>query len=169
MNVVPCPNPISYDNLRPHLDRSPLPTWSLQAMTRWFTHTSRSISDSARIRATELLPSVQKRDEYWIAIASNAYSLSRLDLQDMISLGGNNVLLSILIVISRRTIQSNFREWEVLTGLTRFDILDTLPLLQHDFCALWNDIVQEARNQGSFKTPCDILHELRHQIGRAHV
>jgi hypothetical protein len=162
MNVIPCPNPISYDNLQPHLDRSPLPSWSLQAMTRWFTHTSRSVSDTARSRATELLASVQKRDEYWIAIASDAYDLSRLDLQDMVSLGGNNVLLSILISISRRTIQSNFREWEVLAGLTRFDICDTLPWLQHDFCALWNDIVQEARNQGSFRTPCDILHELRH-------
>jgi hypothetical protein len=162
MNVIPCPNPISYDNLQPHLNRSPLPSWSLQAMTRWFTHTSRSVSDTARTRATKLLPSVQKRDEYWIAIASDAYGLSRLDLQDMVSLGGNIVLLSILINISRRTIQSNFREWEVLAGLTRFDIRDTLPWLQHDFCALWNDIVQEARNQGSFRTPCDILHGLRH-------
>jgi hypothetical protein len=162
LNIIPCPSPISYDNLHPHLDRSPLPTWSLQAMTRWFTHTSRSVSDAARTRAIELLPSVQKRDEYWIAIASDAYGLSRLNLQDMVSLGGNNVLLSILINISRRTIQHDFREWEVLKGLTRFDILNTLPLLQHDFCALWNDIVQEARNQGSFKTPCDILHGLRH-------
>jgi hypothetical protein len=162
MNVIPCPNPISYDNLQPHLDQSPLPSWSLQAMTRWFTHTSRSVSDTARTRATELLPSVQKRDEYWIAIASDAYDLSRLDLQDMASLRGNNVLLSILISISRRTIQSNFREWEVLVGLTRFDIRDTLPWLQHDFCALWNDIVQKARNQGSYSTPCDILHGLRH-------
>jgi hypothetical protein len=162
VNVIPCPNPISYDNLQPHLDRPPLPSWSLQAMTRWFTHTSRSVSDTARTRATKLLPSVQKRDEYWIAIASDAYGLSRVDLQDMVSLEGNNVLLSILIGISRRTIQSNFREWEVLAGLTQFDIRDTLPRLQHDFCALWNDIVQEARNQGSFTTPCDILHGLRH-------
>jgi hypothetical protein len=161
MNVIPCPNHISYDNLQPHLDRPPLPSWSLQAMTRWFPHTSRSVSDTARTRAIQLLPSVQKRDEYWIAIASDAYDLSRLDLQDMVSLGGNNVLLSILIRISRRTIQSNFRGWEVLTGLTQFDIRDTLPLLQHDFCALWNDIVQEARNQGPFRTPCDILHGLR--------
>ena len=164
MNVIPCPNPISYDNLRPHLDQSPLPIWSLQAMTRWFTHKSPSVSGTARTRATELLPSVQKRDENWIAIASDTYGLSVLDLQNMVSLEGNNPLLSILINISRRTIQSNFREWpgEVLTGLTRFDILDTVPWLQHDFCALWNDIVQESRNQGSFSTPCDILHGLRH-------
>ena len=162
VNVIPCPNPISYDNLQPHLDRPPLPSWSLQAMTRWFKHTSRSVSDTARTRATKLLPSVQLRDEYWIAIASDAYGLSQLDLQDIVSLEGNNVLLSILIRISHRTIRSNFREWEVLAGLTQFDIRDTLPWLQHDFCALWNDIVQEARKQGSFTTACDILHGLRH-------
>ena len=162
MNVIPCPNLISYDHLQPHLDRSPLPSWSLQALAQWFTHTSRFVSDTARARAIQLLPSVQKRDKYWMAIASDAYHLSRLDLRDMVSLGGNNVLLSIVMSISRRTIQSNFREWEVLVGLTRFDIRDTLPSLQHEFCALWSDIVQEARNQGSFRTPCDILHGLRH-------
>ena len=131
-------------------------------MVLWSTHPSRSVFETARNRATELLPSVQKRDEDWIAIASTAYDLSETNLEHMVSLDGNNVLLSILMIISRRTIESNYREWDLLAGLTRFDIRDTLPRLQHDFCALWNDLVQEARNQGSYSTPCDILHGLRH-------
>jgi hypothetical protein len=46
--------------------------------------------------------------------------------------------------------------------LSRFDIHNTLPGLQRDFCTLWNEIVQEARVQGSFSTPAKILHEIRH-------
>ncbi len=36
--------------------------------------------------------------------------------------------------------------WKVLELVSEFDIQDTLPTPQHDFCNLWNEIVHLARN-----------------------
>jgi hypothetical protein len=49
-----------------------------------------------------------------------------------------------------------------VNSLAQFDIRHTLPRLQHDFCTLWNGLVQEARNPESSANPVLILLEIRH-------
>ena len=51
-------------------------------------------------------PRIQKRDDRWIALACNAYGLPELGLEHNVALGGNDVLLAILIEVSRRTLHS---------------------------------------------------------------
>ncbi|KAI0253419.1 hypothetical protein BJV78DRAFT_209148 [Lactifluus subvellereus] len=46
--------------------------------------------------------------------------------------------------------------------LYSFEIRATLLSLQHDFCALWNEIVLEARNSGYDSAPGVILRTIRH-------
>jgi len=41
----------------------------------------------------------------------------------------------------------------ILPSVLKFDILNTLPELQHDFCTLWNDIVQQAQSSGTENNP----------------
>jgi hypothetical protein len=49
-----------------------------------------------------------------------------------------------------------------LRCISKFDIENTLPGLQHDFCALWNEILLEARKTGKFYYPLYILSPIRH-------
>jgi hypothetical protein len=165
MSTIPCSHVYLHDNLRDHFDQAPVSIERLQAMARWFAHKSPSVSYAARARVAKNLPIFQKRDDHWMALASDAYglSLSERNLQHNVALGGDNVLLAILIDVSRRANQTNdFRDFELVRALTHIDVCHTLPGLQHDFCTLWNEIVQEARNGGRFSTPSHILRLVRH-------
>ena len=63
---------------------------------------------------------------------------------------GDSLSLAILIHVTR-TQYSHFGNWfwpdlefsDVLEGASKFNVRDTLPELQHEFCALWNQIAQE--------------------------
>jgi Ubiquitin carboxyl-terminal hydrolase len=78
------------------------------------------------------------------------------------------VLLAILIHFILRFIRSNDTIWRVLKALAKLDIHNTVPRLQHDFCTLWNEIVQEAWNQGYDSTPVDVLRWIRHPYTALH-
>jgi len=61
---------------------------------------------------------------------------------------GDSALLANLIYIIRVTIraysdlsQLDVTGWKIFEATSRLDVVDTLPELQHDFCALWNDVV----------------------------
>ncbi|KAH9998276.1 hypothetical protein BJV77DRAFT_743795 [Russula vinacea] len=119
-------------------------------------------SDAAQARVAMNLLRIQGRDNRWIALASEVYGLAACDIEDNVVLGGDNVLLAILIHVSRQTIHS-YKEGmlELVKALTQFDIRHTLPGPQHDFCTLWNELVQEAKKQRSSRTPIHILRLIR--------
>jgi hypothetical protein len=87
---------------------------------------------------------------------------------------GDSVLLANLIHITRQFFHSLLQHDLDLTVTTRiassllpsvskFDILNTLPELQHDFCALWNEIVQQVQSNGvHINSFIDILVEIQH-------
>ena len=160
MSMVPCPNHYMHDNLRSHFDQAPALIERIQAMARWFTHMSSYVSYTARITAAKYLARVQERDDRWIAAASHMYGLPQHDLQTKVALGGDNTLLATLIDVSRQALHSD--DWKVVEALTQFDIRHALPRLQHDFCTLWNELVQEARDRGRHTTPVHILRLIRH-------
>jgi hypothetical protein len=156
--MVPCPINFMPNNLRSNFDQAPSIA-RLQAIARWFTHKDYDVADHARVGVAKSLASMQERDDAWITFASDMCGLAAQDLRDNISHGGDNVLLATLIYVSRRAIHSH--EFGLLRALTEFDICHTLPGLQHDFCALWNELVREERKQGYFSTPFLILLEIR--------
>ena len=64
--------------------------------------------------------------------------------------------------MSRQVIHSY--KYEVLVlfrALTPIDMCHTLLGLQHDFCTVWNELVQEARNRGDRSLPVLILRRIR--------
>jgi hypothetical protein len=161
ISVIPC-----FGVHISHLDQGPVSIERLQAMARWFTHSSRFVSHITRKRVSRELRRMQERDGRWIALVSDVYGLSERDIQHNVALGGDNVLLSTLIDVSRRAVHSD--EWGLVSALTQFDIRHTLPGLQHDFCTLWNELVQKARNQGPDTKPVDILRLIRHLFIALH-
>jgi hypothetical protein len=82
-------------------------------------------------------------------------------LQDSVA-RRNNVLLFILIRISLQVNRTGSWTSGKLSSLSNFDILSTLPELQHEFCTMWNEIGQDAGKKGSSSTPTRILRDIRH-------
>ena len=159
--MIPCPFTVVSEDLSDLFDQAPISIERLHAMARWLTHESPVVSDAARIRAAKSLARIQERDDRWIALASEVYGLSERDLQHNVALGGDNVLLATLIdICRRRAIHSDKFVLVILLGeLAEFDIRHTLPGPQHDFCALWNELVEEVGNRRSYSIR--ILHEIR--------
>jgi Family of unknown function (DUF6535) len=178
MSMMPCSNEAEHRNLRSHFDQAPASIDRLQAMAQWFTHSSYGVSYAARIRAAKNLARVQERDSRWIALASDLYGLSDRDLQDNVALGGDNTLLATVIgvMLPATMIDAtpamidvdglasrafNPHSLRLVGAFTQFDIRHTLPGLQHDFCTLWNELVQKARRQGPYNF-VNLLREIRH-------
>ena len=78
------------------------------------------------------------------------------------------MLLAILVHVTREALLTDHLGRGILKSLSRFDIRNTSAELQHDFCALWNEIVQEARNKGTGSTPTQILAGIRHLFTTLH-
>ena len=162
VSMIPRPRHVSFA-LHSDFDQAPVSIERLQAMARWFTHLSPFVSDAARISVAVNLTRTQERDTRWVVLANDAYGLAASVLLRNVRLGGDNVLLAILNHVSRQGI------WEIVKELTHFDIRHTLPGLQHDFCTMWNEVVQKARDEErnipDHSRSVDILQQLhRHYI-----
>ena len=162
-SMIPCPFVALPDHFSHHYDRAPVSIERLQIMARWCTHMSVSISSTARIRAARILATMEERDDRWIALARDISGLSENDLRRDVALAGDNMLLATVVDTCRRTFHSdNFGLSGFMKGPTEFDIGHALPGLQRDFCTLWNELVQAAK-QGSrsHRVPVYILREIR--------
>jgi len=102
------------------------------------------------------------RDESWMMLIEDEFGVQDRVLRDYIA-RGNSPLLATLTHVIRQSLVGNQRsQQEVLRSLSEFDIIDTLPGLRHNFCAVWNELVQEARNRTDPGFPIEILREIRH-------
>ena len=115
-----------------------------------------------------VIANVRERDNHWLALAKEQLHISGHVLQDYVS-HGDSVLLANLIHITSKILRtfegdhySAYISSRILRSVSQFDILHTLPKLQRDFCALWNDVVQEAWKSGSDSIPIYILRYIRH-------
>jgi hypothetical protein len=166
MSMIPCPGHYVNDNLLDHFDHAPVSIKRLQSLARWFTHMSRYVSYAARARVAKNLARMRERDGRWVALAAQISGLPEGDTQNHIALGGDNMILATLIDVSHRTIHSH--EFWLVRGLTQFDMSRTSPELQHKFCALWNEFVQEARKREHDIINIDILRLIRHHYIALH-
>ena len=100
------------------------------------------------------------RDDYWIQLATGAFGLSEHDLRTYINHDNNSLSLAVSIHLIRQSLRCRFYDWDALKAFPVVDVRNTHPMLQHDFCLLWNEIVQEARvprNQKPYSPPVRIL------------
>ena len=145
ISMIPHLRDHGHYNLYPYFNQTPVSIEKLQAMGRWFAHFSRDVSDTARNAVIRDLPRLQERDGRWIRLAGDACGLAADEIDRNVALGGDNMLLATLICISRKTIDSDNHDiWRLLEALTQIDIRHTFPELQHGFCTLWNELIQDA-------------------------
>ena len=142
-------------------NQAPRPIEGLQVMWRWRNIKYPKIANEARTRVVEHLPRIQERDDRWITLATNVYGLSKQDLQRNVALGGDNTLLATLIGICRRVTGHQEVSPDAVNGLralAKIDIRHTLPVLQHEFCAVWNELVEQSGIKAYLDPPPDIIH-----------
>jgi len=167
IKVIFSPNRTSFPVIRfisNFYDRSNQVTPSIEighALARWCDDNDERIALGARAGVSSILASVAEHDDRWVALAVRHLELPEWLLQDYIAHGQDSVSLAILIHFVRQ-IRSDNRIWLGDTSLlSQLDILNTLPGLQHEFCALWNQIVREAAREEAGSDPVKIVKELR--------
>ena len=114
-----------------------------------------------------IIARVREHDDRWTMLVKEGFGVPDDVLRDSLP-HGDSVLLSILIHASRRANHVGLWTPGILSSLSKFDIQLTLPGLQHEFCALWNEVAQEARNRGSFSNSVQIIREIRHLYVALH-
>jgi hypothetical protein len=107
-----------------------------------------------------IVATVQERDARWFKLAMDHLGVSESVLQDYLDYG-DSLLLADCISVCRRTMRAYskhgwhrdvYSQSKTLESLSKLDIQHTLPELQHDFCSLWNELVDSARYAGDHHT-----------------
>ena len=114
-----------------------------------------------------IIPRLRTRDDRWIKLVKETFGVPDRVILDYLA-HGDSVLLSVIIHISREANRADSWSLQIPPSLSQFDICNTLPGLQHDFCAMWNETVQDARNRGSYSIPVKILQQIRHVFIALH-
>ena len=148
-------------------DEMPQTVETGHTLARWFTY-DQDIPAVVQHIIAGILVNVRERNDSWVTLAAQIFHLSERDLQDDIALGGDNVLLAILIHVTRQSLRPDIPKWVVLGALSKFDIRNTVPRLQHDFCTLWNEIVRKAMKYGPYTTSASIPRMIRHLYVALH-
>lgn len=106
------------------------------------------------INIARILRCVRVRDDSWVTLAACVFGQPERDLRDKIADGGDNVCSpsdprhSLIPSLWWPFLASFGNAFQIYSNIVR----NTLPRLQHDFCTLWNEVVQEARNRGPRST-----------------
>ena len=96
---------------------------------------------------SSIIARAQRHDDVWFAMAANEMGVPESVLRSHAT-HGNSLSLAILnwVVREQHSIiweqywpQEEFSKF--LEAASKFDVLDTSPELQHEFCALWNEVV----------------------------
>jgi hypothetical protein len=103
-----------------------------------------------------------KRNRRWSALTMDELGISGDVLRDYLA-HGDSVLLANLIHITLHFFHSLLQRHghpdltrealSILPSVSKFNILNTLPELQQDFCALWNDVVRQVQSSDAKNNP----------------
>ena len=134
------------------------------SLRRWSKSTNDEITHHVRRIVIQVVAGVRERDERWISLAKAEFGVPDQVLRDNIR-RGDSAPFSLLIHMSRQAFRTSSWTPFVLTTLTQFDVCNTIPELQHEFCSLWNEIVRDAWKGGAGCIAVEILREIR----RVHI
>jgi hypothetical protein len=136
------------------------------SLRRWGHDKNESIDLNMRRIIASIVARARRQDDRWIRLAKDEFGVPDRVFRDFAH--GDTIPLAILIHSTRQAFQTRRPQRDVLRSLSRINIHDTLPALQHEFCALWNEIALEARNEGVDQSPAHILPEIRHLFDALH-
>jgi hypothetical protein len=145
----------------------PLATGIATILRGWENNLGEEMIVSARFAISHVIATRQPRDNSWYAFASNELGLPDASLRDYAAHGDSLLLLVLIHVVRQQFIHIRKEFWlggafsQVLDKASKFNAQDTSPELQHDFCALWNQIVRKVQDDDDWLVPFSILGRVR--------
>ena len=109
----------------------------------------------------------QDCDNKWTTLVADVLGVPEGVFQNYRA-NGDSVLLVALIHVAREALRTGRSERGVLESLSQIDIHNTNSQLRHDFCILWNDIIQNTTREGDNSTPIQILAGIRRVFATLH-
>lgn len=114
---------------------------------------------------------VQDHDHRWFELASRQLGIPGSVLQNYL-VYGDSALLANCIRICRLTVRAYSEhgwyyrpaasQWKTLEAVTKLDARHTISELQHDFCDLWNEVIQLAHSRDNRRMRSVSIEILRH-------
>jgi hypothetical protein len=110
---------------------------------------------------------VKQPNDSWFILASDEMAVPEAVLRSHATHGDSLSLLILIHIIRQQYIYFWTPSWPLveisraLKSASRFDVLATSPELQHEFCALWNQIARKAQNNNYLSNLRWILDSLR--------
>ncbi len=106
----------------------------------------------------------QRNNDRWFTLASNGLRVPKSVLQDYAA-QGDSLSLTILIRVTRQHFPLFCKckqSWQhkfsfLLETVSKFNVRDTSPELQHEFCVFWNEVVLKAQKNNNRSIPEYIL------------
>ena len=106
----------------------------------------------AQFAISKIIARMRPHDDSWFMLTSDELGFSETSLREYAAHGDDLSLLILIYVVRQQFIHFRKSSWSqkldfsfVLTTASKFNAQDTSPELQHEFCALWNHIVNEAQ------------------------
>ena len=110
----------------------------------------------SQVIISRIISNVPQRNERWFLLTMHHLGISDVVLRSYLD-HGNSVSLAILIHLIRHFVHNSFENrWQALSYSHNewlqldFDVQNTLPGLQHEFCDLWNEAVLKGRDSANY-------------------
>ena len=145
----------------------PVATAIAKILRGWGTNVDQDDILDVQFAISRIIATRQPGDDSWYSLASNELALPEVVLREYAS-HGDSLSLVILIHVVRHQFTHFWKpSWQrhvfssVLVTASNFDARDTSQKLQHDFCALWNQIVNEVQHSDDWDMAGLILGRIR--------
>ena len=121
----------------------------------------------ALFQISKIIAEREPFDNSWYIFASNLLGTPEASLRDYAAHGDNLSLVILIHFLHQQFTHFRKSEWPkeyfsyILEGASNFDVKDTSPELQHEFCALWNQIVNKAQDSNDWAMGVHILTPIR--------
>jgi hypothetical protein len=109
-------------------------------LNRWRNSTGSSRALIASCIIARIIAAVEKRDDTWMALARSQLGVTEEVFSSYLE-RGDSVLLANLIKTTRLFFEKGLQFEGILQSIAEFNVKETLPGLQRDFCKLWNEMV----------------------------
>ena len=145
----------------------PLVAEILLIVRGWEINVDRDATLDAKATFSKILARVEPHDYSWLILASKSLGVPETVLRDYIA-RGDSLSLAVLVHVTRQQFiyfrklsWPWYESWEVLEAASEFNVRDTLPELQYEFCALWNQVVSKAQNDDDWQMALYTLGRIR--------
>jgi hypothetical protein len=145
----------------------PLATGAANILRGWGNDLGEKYFLYARFVISMVIGTRQPHDSSWYALASNELGIPEASLRDYAAHGDSLSLVILMHVVRQQFGHFGKPTWPsydislLLGAASTFNAQDTSPELQHDFCALWNQIVPEVQDCNDGRMAFRILGRIR--------